>query len=97
MRLTRQQLNEIVKEEIFNSMLKEGVENKLYDVSMFDLLEFGRAYASLGAAMQEQLLSLANDPGTDANPGAVRMIEAKLGGINAELDKALKDWHESYD
>ena len=46
---------------------------------------------------RSQLLSLANDPGIDANPGAVRMIEAKLGGINAELDKALKDWHESYD
>ena len=97
MRVTRKQLNEMIKEEIFSSMLAEGVESKLYGVSMLDLLEFARTYASLGSAMQEQLLSIANDPQTDANPNAVSMLQAKLGGINAELDKVFEQWHEAYD
>lgn len=51
MRVTRKQLNEMIKEEMFNKVLSEGLENKLYGVSMHDLLDFAQAYASLGKAM----------------------------------------------
>jgi hypothetical protein len=87
MRITEQQLRKLVREEI---------EGKLYSASMHDLLDFANLYSSLGAPQQE-LLRLINDPGIDANPGAIQMLQAKLGGINAGLDAIFEKWHNSYD
>ena len=57
---------------------------------LMDLMDFARAYARLGWAVQEQLHDLIEDPDTeDLNPNAVRrMLELPHG----EIQELAQDW-----
>lgn len=95
MKLTRKILNEMVREAMFDRLLSEAAGGGLYSVPSADLLTFAKEYSALGAAVQEQLQELGADPTAMVNPAAVRMIQAKLGGVNAELDEMLNAWYSN--
>lgn len=65
----------------------------LYEVDAAELIDFGRAYVALGAAVREQLEELL-DSQEDAsvNPNAFDVIEQGLRGANREIDAALDAW-----
>jgi hypothetical protein len=68
----------------------------LWDLDPYDLLQFAKAYASLGRAVQEQLDDLVDDPTTaDINANAVDLIAERLGGQNEQIDYAVEEWKES--
>ena len=69
---------------------------ELRAVSLEALLEFTKAYRSLGDAVTEQLHELVGDPQADLNVNAVDMIKRELGGANGELDLAIAKWEEYY-
>ena len=61
-----------------------------------DLLEFAEAYAGLGSAVQEQLITLLDEQeDADLNPNAVDMIEERLGGFHDDIDLAIGVWRAS--
>lgn len=95
MKLTPETLKEMVREAMFDRLLSEASGGGLYSVPMADLLEFCKAYTSLGTSIQEQIHELLEDPTAMVNPAAVKMVQAKLGGVNAELDKMLSEWYSN--
>lgn len=104
MRITRQQLQEMIDEVVAERLLKvenrrllEGMHSDLEDVDAASLLEFAAAYASLGAAVQEQLRDLISGEGAGLTHGAAQMIRRALGGMNGDLDAALDAWFELSD
>lgn len=79
----------------FKGNLTERIKRSVatYDVDVFDLVVFAKAYADLGSAVQEQLNDILSDPqNADVNPNAVKLIDDKLGGMNDEIDAAIKEW-----
>ena len=109
MRITRNQLQDLINEEISHALLRsqnrrlvEAVSSGdtgrggLYDLDVSELLEFAESYTSLGAAVQDQLRKLL-DRGEDAevNSNAVQMIEDRLGGMNHQIDVAIEAWKEA--
>lgn len=107
MRITRQQLLNLINEEISGELLRKenrrlfeavgDYSGELYNMDVSELLDFAAAYRSLGAAVAEQLHDLL-DEGEDAdlNPNAVQMIREKLGGLNLEIDEALEVWETAH-
>ena len=67
----------------------------LRDIGIDELLRFGRAYAGLGDSVHVQIPDLLADIYDNLNPNAVQMIEDRLGGVNKELDKAIKLYRQS--
>jgi hypothetical protein len=68
----------------------------LYDLDAVELLDFAESYASLGAAVQDQLRDLLDSgEAAEVNPNAVQIIEDRLGGMNHEIDTALEAWKEA--
>jgi len=109
MRITRNQLQALINEEISRSLLKS--QNKrliesygsgmgggvIYDIDSAELIAFADAYVSLGSAVQEQLVILLDEQeGTDINPNAVELIRDTLGGQNSEIDTAIEVWLEAH-
>lgn len=79
----------------FKGNLTERIKRSVatYDVDVFDLVVFAKAYADLGSAVQEQLNDILSDPqNADVNPNAVKLIDDRLGGMNDEIDAAIKEW-----
>ena len=109
MRVSKEQLQQLVDEAVADALLRkenrrllESVSSygdtghgSLYDIDASELLDFAKSYASLGNAIQEQLEELL-DSQEDAgvNPNAVAVMEDRLGGMNAEIDEALAAWRE---
>jgi len=93
MKLTRKLISEMVKDEFYSKLLSEASGGGLYSVPMADLLEFCKEYTSLGTSIQQQIHELLEDPTAMVNPAAVKMVQAKLGGVNAELDELLSKWY----
>ena len=103
MRITRQQLTDLINEEISSALLEsqnrrllevsDTGSGDLYDIDGASLLEFADAYVALGAAVQEQLRDLLdNQEDAYLNENAVQMIEDRLGGMNSSIDEALEAW-----
>lgn len=105
MRITHQQLLNLINEEISEAVLRtenrrlleaSGYAGDLYNMDVSDLLDFAEAYRSLGVSVAEQLHDIL-DAGEDAdvNPNTVALIRERLGGLNAEIDTALDAWETS--
>ena len=103
MRITRNQLQDLINEEISRSLLKQqnrrlieahgATRGGLYDIDASELIAFADAYVSLGSAVQEQLVTLLDEQeGADINPNAVKLIRGSLGGQNSEIDTAIEAW-----
>ena len=102
MRITRNQLQDLINEEISRALLdvsnKRLVEavgwggKELMEVPAHDLLDFAKRYAKLGGAVQEQLHSLVADSMSQVNPNAVDTMKEFIGGYNSEIDAAIQDW-----
>ena len=104
MRITKNQLQGLINEEISRALLRS--ENRrlvealvdtghgsLYDIDVVELIDFAKSYASLGAAVQEQLDDLLDQQeDAEVNGNAVSMIQDRLGGMSAEVDEAVAAW-----
>jgi hypothetical protein len=106
MRITRDQLQALINEEINRALLKtenrrlieSSVDADFYDADISSIIEFAQAFSGLGTAVQEQLVDiLDNAEEADVNPNAVDLIEQRLGGMNASLDEALEAWKAAYE
>ena len=81
MRITKNQLRRIIKEE-HQKLLKEygGMTSEI----MSPLVQFGQAYSSLGSAVQEQIVDVVNAhiegriEDVEVNPNALDMVFQRL-------------------
>ena len=95
MKVSKRQLRKIIKEEkaqLINEMWGEGVDTGS------DLIEFAKAYAGLGGAVQEQVDAVVasynaggfspefNEVVYEQNPNAIQMAYDKLGRILGMMD-----------
>lgn len=107
MRITRQELHNLINEEVSKMLLQAGnrrLVEALDDqddqsqlpldvVDVSDLLNFAKAYAKLGRAVQEQLEELLDQQEyAQVNPNAVDLIEEFLGGYSSDIDEAIAAW-----
>ena len=96
MKITKSQLRRIIKEER-QKLLKEQYGSQIETGS--DLIEFARAYASLGSSVQEQVdqvVSAYNSGGGESqqfreavyevNPNALNMAMDRLGRVLGMMD-----------
>ena len=106
MRITRNQLQDLINEEISRSLLKQqnrrlieahgATRGGLYDIDASELIAFADAYVSLGSAVQEQLMILLDKQEVaDINSNAVELMRENLYGQNAEIDTAIDVWSDS--
>ena len=107
MRITRNQLQDLINEEISRSLLKQQnrrlieahgthMGGGLYDIDASELIAFADAYVSLGSAVQEQLVILLDEQeGADINSNAVKLMRDTLYGQNDEIDTAINAWENS--
>ena len=107
MRITHNQLQDLINEEISRSLLKsqnrrliESYDSHtgggLYDIDASELIAFADAYVSLGSAVQEQLMILLDKQEVaDINSNAVELMRENLYGQNAEIDTAIDVWSDS--
>lgn len=95
MKVSKRQLRKIIKEEkaqLINEMWGEGVDTGS------DLIEFAKAYAGLGGAVQEQVDAVVasynaggfspefNEVVYEQNPNAIQMAYDKLGRVLGMMD-----------
>lgn len=107
MRITRQQLQIIINEEISRALLETQnrrlIENAMNPIdldaegtmSMDDLLDFARAYASMPRDMRKVLDLVLDGRGESVTVEEIEDLQLSLGGRNKELDDYLKDAHEA--
>ena len=107
MRITHNQLQDLINEEISRSLLKsqnrrliESYDSHtgggLYDIDASELIAFAEAYVALGSAVQQQLGDLLDmQEEADCNPNAVELMRENLYGQNAEIDTAIDVWSDS--
>jgi uncharacterized membrane protein len=104
MRITRDQLHDLINEEIAtllvkkeNKRLTEGATSTtLKDVSADELLDFCVAYARLGQMVAAQLVSIVEDHEATVDTNAVEKMKEVLGGKNDEIDAAIRSWEEEF-
>ena len=113
MRITKQQLKDIINEEVASVIRQEsnrralsearvrGPRGGLWSISADELISFAEAYSSLGDAVTEQLKDIlesgADTDPDNVNPNAVEMIVRELGGLNEEIDESLAAWQDAND
>lgn len=98
MKLTVKQLRQLIKEEFKTGTVANEARLRphgdLYDVDIYELIQFAKAYAYLGSAVQDQLDALLHGNSDDfdvgVNSNAVKLIERELGGANSDIDDALR-------
>jgi hypothetical protein len=56
-----------------------------------ELIEFAKAYAGLGSAVQDQLDDVLGGRSGDVNPNALDLMIRRLGGACQDLDEALEE------
>ena len=108
MRITRNQLQDLINEEISRSLLKS--QNRrlieaygahmgggaLYDIDASELIAFAEAYVALGGAVREQLKELLDmQEKASCNPNAVELMREELYGQNQEIDTAIDVWTDA--
>lgn len=104
--VTKKVLQQLIDEEFSRALekrkkhLSERIHptyhQELNECSAEALLEFAKAYRSMGDAVAEQLLKLLDDPLANINPNAVDEMKRALGGVNQEIDIAIESWERSY-
>lgn len=103
--VTKQQLQQLIDEEFSRALEKRkqrlneervhpAYRQELNECSAEALLEFAKAYRSMGDAVAEQLINLMGDPRAECNSNAVEMIKRNLGGCNQEIDDAIAAWED---
>lgn len=101
--ITNKQIQHMINEEFDRAinerkktLLKERFRGnaELHGMEAYDLIRFGKAYAKMGNAVQEQLDKLLDDPDSNCNSGAVEMMKENLGGANEEIDAAIAMWEK---
>jgi hypothetical protein len=105
--ITKDQIQQMIDEEFERALARRkklaeaprrmGIagEASLYNIDSSELIEFCKAYASLGNAVQDQLIDILDNAETDdVNPNAILMIKDYLGGMNEEIDNAIEAWNE---
>lgn len=101
--VTKQQLQQLIDEEFSRAIEKRRLaeargrfhgSQELREMEAYELLEFAKAYASLGNAVQDQLHDIMDDPQSDVNPNAIDLIKERLGGANEEIDYAIQAYEE---
>jgi hypothetical protein len=104
MRITRNQLTDLINEEISSALLERQNRRLLEDVmdpaefdsiSMDDLLYFAKKYASLDDAMRRNLDLILDGRGESVTAEEVEELQDQLGGHNDELDQYLKEAHKT--
>ena len=110
--ITKQVLQQLIDEEFSRAIKKRqkkltegfhgGGSGDMYEMDSTELIEFAKAYASLGDAVASQLDTILDgnerDFPSQTNSNAIKIIEDELGGVNEEIDTAIKaynDWWES--
>jgi len=74
----------------------EGGTRPFDGIDVYYLLEFAKAYARLGWAVQEQVETLMNDPGEwpNLNSNAVKEIQYGLAQYSSEISEACQEYFE---
>ena len=107
MKITRNHLSALIKEAIIT---ESGWESGVSAADPTVLIEFARAYAKVGAAVQEQFESLISayfDGGGSetpeweeavfgVNPNAVDMLRRELRGMNEGIDEMFEEYDKTY-
>lgn len=107
MRITRQQLQDLIDETVAESLNKAQnrriVEThleaggSLYHADASSLIDFAKAYASLGVELQEKIEDLLDwQDEADIDIDSFDVIERTLRGLNEELDTAMDAWYKVY-
>jgi hypothetical protein len=103
MRITKQQLQQVIDEEVSNALLRienrrlleasSGPMSSLYGIDANELLDFADAYASLGSDAQSQLRDVVqNLEAADVDLTSMRSIERIMGGRNNGIDASIEAW-----
>jgi hypothetical protein len=104
MRITRNQLTDLINEEISSALLERQNRRLLEDamdpaefdsISMDDLLDFAKKYASLPVAMRRNLDLILDGRGESVTAEEVEELQARLGEHNKELDQYLEEAHKT--
>ncbi len=105
MRITRNQLQDLINEEISRALLK--VQNKRLvenvmdpadfesTMSMDDLLDFAKTYASLPREARRNFDLILDGRGESVTAEEVEELQRHLGGHNKELDDYLEEAHKA--
>jgi hypothetical protein len=100
MRITRQQLTDLINEEISSALLESQNRRLLEDrmdpadfqeISMDDLLYFAKKYASLPKEMRRNLDLILDGRGEGVTAEEVEELQSALEGHNTELDQYLEE------
>lgn len=100
MRITRQQLSDLINEEISSALLERqnrrlleaaGVEDEAGPMSLDDLMDFAKKYASLSRDDRKNLDLVMDGRGEGVTPEEIRDLQTTLGGHSSELDDYLED------
>ena len=101
MRITRQQLTDLINEEISNALLESQNRRLLEDamdqddsegpMSLDDLIDFAKKYAGLTREDRRNLDLIMDGRGEGVTPEEIRDLQIALGGYSTELDDYLED------
>ena len=100
MRITRGQLTDLINEEISAALLETqnrrlleaaGVEDESGPMSLDDLMDFAKKYASLSRDDRKNLDLIMDGRGEGVTPDEIRDLQIALGGHSSELDDYLED------
>ncbi len=106
MKITRGHLRALIKETIIT---EAGWETGVSAADPTLLLDFARAYAKVGSAVQEQFEQLVMayfDSGPESpewedavfgvNPNAVDMLRREMRGMNEGIDEMFEEYDKTY-
>ena len=101
MRITRQQLTDLINEEISNALLERQNRRLLEDavdqdelegpMSLDDLIDFAKKYAGLTREDRRNLDLIMDGRGEGVTPEEIRDLQIALGGYSTEIDDYLED------
>lgn len=106
MRITRQQLTDLINEEISSTLLERQNRRLLEDrmdpmdteeegpMSVDDLIDFARAYAALSREDRKNLDMILDGRGESVTVEEVEDLQAALSHFHTGLADYLKDAHE---
>jgi hypothetical protein len=103
-RISKGMLHRMINEEISRANVKGKSRliesyrgSALREIDSYELVEFGKAWRSMGDAVAEQVIRILDNPqADDVNPNAIELAEEKIGGFNEEIDAAIGSWKEYY-
>lgn len=107
MKITRNQLQGLIKQEIFKSLSENSSSDLREDLmdpmdteaessmSLDDLLDFAKAYSKLSRDMRQVLDFVMDGRGESVTTDEIEDLQAALGGYNSDLDDYLKEAHKA--